>query len=576
MNQSSTPKHLALVPARKPRRKLRPLTFDNRDATATADRLNYSVIVPFCSVECKPETMDDYARALGKLSVNARRVYHTQISLSGMGKIIRHRLPAAGEIAARTHISESSAQRAIKELKRAGFIEEVELESDGDGARYFECNEPDHRHGDSSNHYISPGDQPVRIALHPLHESGRCVCGSARRACKVPNWYYAIGGVSPWAAEVALYQSGFGGIGIPSFAPRKHLVEHVMVGYSEDRAGRVLEALSRLGAKRTKQYRRGVQVASIFQLPANPPDGVTTLRDDCATPARVNLQAVRRKSPGNLPESQAPIHSVTGAHPLSQGRPSRQSQTPMLIDPRVEPRSDPISDGSPSATDGVSNFDSHTNTAIAAMKERAPAGVTPAQREAAREVARAQEAERARAASRAQEAEMRAEASRPKLTEAQEREIVELCELTNTAQADVLRQCLVSRGDLTPMYVANIRAMSAQDYEVMKPWLEKKAAAQPTSPDFKMTEARVGEIVSLCDATGADHAKLLAWYKVVAFEAMTADQYAAAKFGLENRLAKAKASRALAGWVDESPKAPTAPNRENVDHGSSSSSSDPV
>jgi hypothetical protein len=370
MKNDSTRPHLTLVP-RKPQRRQRQLTFDNRDGNATADRFNHSVIVPFCSVECKPAVMDDCARALGGLSVNARRVYHKVIALSGMGKNVIHRL-RVGEIAAGVHISESSALRALKELKRAKFkfIEEAELDADGNGKLYFECSEPGHRHGDSSMHYISPGDRPVQVRLHPLHESRKCACysGGSRkgRKCKVPNWYFSLGGVGAWVAELALYQSGFGGIGIPSFAPRKHIVEHVMVGYSEDRVGRVLEELLRLGAKRTKQYYRGVQVASIFQLPANPPEGIVTVRDDCATPARVSLRAVRMQSACNLHESQTPIRSVTDARLVSHRRPSGQSQTPMLIDSLIDTRSDTISDGSVSPTDGsISVSVSNADTAMA-------------------------------------------------------------------------------------------------------------------------------------------------------------------------------------------------------------------
>ena len=249
-------------------------------------------------------------------------------------------------------------------MKLAKFITEVELEEQDTGGLGFECDEPGHRHGDFPIHYVSPGERPVRIALHPLHKSRKCVCysGSSRkgRVCKVPNWYYQLGGVSPWAAEIALYQSGFGGIGKISFAQRKHLSEHVMVGKSEGHVGRVLKELDRLGAKRIKQYRR----ASLFRLPAKPPEGIATLRDDCATPARVNLQAVRKESPRNLLESQVHVEAVTGARRGSQGCTSRQSGVHVVIDSGSDSRSDAEQTRSPAVIDAGSISDSHANTAM--------------------------------------------------------------------------------------------------------------------------------------------------------------------------------------------------------------------
>jgi hypothetical protein len=148
----------------------------------------------------------------------------------------------------------------------------------------------------------------------------------------------------------------------------------------------------------------------------------------------------------------------------------------MLIDSRVDTRSDTISDGSVSPTDRGSISDFHTNTAI--MKERVTR-VTPGA------------------------------------------------------------------------------------------WIYEEAARRlPTMESI----ARAKEIVALCDATGADHGKLLAWYKAESFEAMTDAQYSAAKSGLENKLAKVKAAAApVAGWV-EPPKAPTALEGENIENGSSRSS----
>jgi hypothetical protein len=577
MKQTTLNKHLALVP-RKPRRTLRQLWIDPR---AKDDPFfDCDVAVPFCAVERAPDKlrkgprpMNAFTAALNRLSGAAQRVYYLLLPTSGKGaggwgqKPITRR---AGEIAALAGISERAARYAIDELIQAKFIERIKIEEQDSGGLGFECDGDCSSHAGFGVHYVAPrGFLPLRVKLHPQHASRGCVCystGSTKGiTCSIPVRQFAIRGVSLRVAVVALYQSVLGQV---AFANKKYLRTHIMPDVTEHEVGRILAELPLLGIERTERSRK----SSVFKNPFSR----RSRRDATNGAASTDHNPAHRTSNKGAQDVQ-----LSGT-----GRPTERHRTSNL-DKRIELNDieKPLSQtSSPSVSDRVQvrvlNSDSHAdaNAAMRPAGSTGATGITPAQREAALEVARAQKAERKRAASRAQEAEMCAEASRPKLTEAQEREIVEMCERTNTAQADVLRQCLVSRGDLTPMYVANIRAMSAEDYEVIKPWLEKKAAAlagaarQPASPDFKMTEARVREILSLCEATGADSGKLLAWYKAESFEALTEAQYLAAKSGLEKKAAKAAAAAPVAGWI-ESPKAPTAPNRENIENGSSRSSS---
>jgi hypothetical protein len=569
MIQSNTSRGLALVP-RNPRRKLRQLWIDPR---AKDDPfLDCDVAVPFCAVERRPDAltkgplpMGAYATALDGLSDPAPRLYHLLLAMSGSGKgqgwgrKIVHRPVAA--LAALAGISEQAARNAIEELTQAKFIERVEIVEQDTGGLGFECDTDCDSHKGFGVHYVSNrrGIVALRVKLHPQHESRQCVCysgGSTKGlTCSIPVRQFATRGTSLQAAEVGLYQAALDR-GPGATAGKAYLNTHVGLHVTERRVGQILAELPLLGIKRRlRPWQR-----SVFTNPSSRSSSQSSSRSSSTAHHASSGSPPRfQQEPTTLPAEAHHVSNLGKRIELNdQAKGSRETGAPSARLPRV------------------SISDSNANTA---MKEQST-GITPAQREAAREVARAQKAEVARAASLAQEAEMRAETVRPKLTEAQEREIVALCELTNTPVAHVLHHCFVpTLGTFTPMHVANIRAMSAEDYADWKPWLEKKAAAlagaarQPASPDFKMTEARVREILSLCDATGADSGKLLAWYKAESFEALTEAQYSAAKSGLENKLAKVKAAAApVAGWV-EPPKAPTAPNRENIENGSSSSSS---